>query len=1126
MIPQMKMHSNTTNSSMENTTEDRISTTGRSEIIKNSIDYNKYNQGLEESVRDGIQSIVDSLCTPGLVLYNTLGSYDDFIAGLPEFIEQHNNKPIVEAVSGENLMEYRLIIKSARIGDVGLKETTGQHIGTPNLLKLAINTNSSLVVNIHARIGVSVYNKTTQVESVMLKPVEMLVCKLPVMVGSKIAPLPLAKWELSGYFIVNGSERYLINSEEAAINTPLIKIIDKNSLEVRMFCSRDSYKVVNKVSISGAKPVSFMFRSNLINIQALRFILTHGTTMEELRAEFNYNPELSFALETDYARTPGLSGTWTAESLFEELLTELSNSQDEKYRTNRYNYVINNYVMVHLGFDASSIPDKIRGCIALYKQALISHLRLEEPEDPQMIVHRRIRSTGCLMKGLFSKLFYKLISNLAPIHRFSNSASFRLASLIKSDVFSNKLISAISSGNWVNNLEKVSSIVDRSNYILALSNFKKITSSMDKDLQVKGTRNLRPSHKGRICVNETPHSESVGLVKSLCNGTVISKQRCMELVIQQVCNNQLRGTPLYVTGVQKGHTTYSTTDLRAMRLSGKIPFDVTILQNKLGINLNSDSGRILRPLLTTVDGVLRVQQQVVLQTITWTGAVESGLIQFYDYAEEMQHVVCYPCDMNKYGPAERLLVELCPSMIFSIPASLIPFINHDSPAKVSVGLKTIKQAIGRFIPSHQNKRAYSRTITSTCLKNPLITTKYYYRYGLDDYGFGENVVVAVCSHLGFNQQDAIVVNKNSVSRGLFEITSFRSFAEDLVSKTGSKILGKMDSENLSLHSTEDYGTIESDGLPAIGTEIIGSKPVIGLFDTNASGQLIGVDHTKTRDVSVYSSKHSAGVISSAAIGVGREGKTSINVMLEQNISSSIGDKLSSRHGQKGIISRLQNAESIPYSVSTGLTPDVICNPYCVASRMTMGHLIELLAGRTACATGRLIDGTGFSSDPSHLRSMLTSAGFKSTGMEQLRNPSTGEVLKTEIFVGCAYYMRLCWLIKQRFHCRAKGAYQMLTLQPSEGRTREGGLKVGEMERDAISAHGASFTLAERMSSDSVSAQVNLDNHQLVSSSLINNYDTLYKTKHIVNVKIPYVLRLINNELRALHVKIELYPKNE
>jgi DNA-directed RNA polymerase subunit B len=1126
MIHQSKMHSNSSSSSMDSETNQVVSPPEKRQILQNSIDYNKYNRGLTESVRGGIQSIVDSLCTPELVLYNTIESYNDFIRGLPEFIEQHNNKSIVEAVSGENLLEYRLIIKSARIGDVGLKETTGQHIGTPNLLKLAINTNSSLVVNIHARIGVSIYNKTTQTQSVMLKPVEMLVCKLPVMVGSRVLPVPLAKWELSGYFIVNGSQRYLINSEQAAINTPLVKIIDKNSLEVRMFCSRDSYKVVNKVSIAGSKPVSFMFRSNLINIQALRFILTHGVTMAELRRQFNYDPELSFALETDYARTPSLCGNWTVSGLFSELLTELSNSQDEKYRTNRYNYVINNYVMVHLGFDASSIPDKIRGCVSLYKQALISHLKLQAPEDPEMIVHRRIRSTGCLMRGLFSKLFYKLISNLAPIHRFSNSASFRLASLIKSDVFSNKLISAISSGNWVNNLEKVSSIVDRSNYILALSNFKKITSSMDKDLQVKGTRNLRPSHKGRICVNETPHSQSVGLVKSLCNGTIISKQRCMVQLVQLVCNTESRGTPLFVTGVQKGHSTRSVEDLRAMRLSGEIPFDVTILQNKSGIQLNSDSGRILRPLLTTAEGVLRVGLAVVPQDISWTSAVQSGAIQFYDYAEEMQHLVCYPCDLPEYSGSTKLLVELCPSLIFSIPASLIPFINHDSPAKVSVGLKTIKQAIGRFIPSHQNKRAYSRTITSTCLKNPLTTTKYYYRYGLDDYGFGENVVVAVCSHYGFNQQDAIVVNKNSISRGLFEITSFRSFAEDLVSKTGSKILGKMDGENLSLHSSEDYGTIESDGLPVIGTQIVGSKPVIGLFDTNASGQLIGVDHAKTRDVSVYTSKHSAGVICGAAIGVGREGKTSINVMLEENISGSIGDKLSSRHGQKGIISRLENAESIPYSVSTGLTPDVICNPYCVASRMTMGHLIQLLAGRTACATGRLIDGTGFSSDPSHLGSMLLSAGFKSTGMEQLRNPTTGEVLKTQIFVGCAYYMRLCWLIKQRFHCRAKGAYQMLTLQPSEGRTREGGLKVGEMERDAISAHGAAFTLAERMSSDSVSAQVNLDNHQLVNSSLINNYDTLYKTKHIVNVKIPYVLRLINNELRALHMKIELYPKNE
>jgi DNA-directed RNA polymerase beta subunit len=189
-------------------------------------------------------------------------------------------------------------------------------------------------------------------------------------------------------------------------------------------------------------------------------------------------------------------------------------------------------------------------------------------------------------------------------------------------------------------------------------------------------------------------------------------------------------------------------------------------------------------------------------------------------------------------------------------------------------------------------------------------------------------------------------------------------------------------------------------------------------------------------------------------------------------------------------------------------------------------LYEILAGRAACVSGNLIDGTAFTKNPLNVTETLTAHGFQKSGCDRMRNPQTGEQLLTEVFIGCAYYMRLCWLIKDRLHSRAKGAYQMLTLQPSEGRSREGGLKIGEMQRDAICAHGASFTIQERMSSDTTTVQVNLDTHQMVGSSLINNYDALYKSRNIVNVRMPYALKLISNELRALHMKLEFYPKNE
>jgi DNA-directed RNA polymerase beta subunit len=398
----------------------------------------------------------------------------------------------------------------------------------------------------------------------------------------------------------------------------------------------------------------------------------------------------------------------------------------------------------------------------------------------------------------------------------------------------------------------------------------------------------------------------------------------------------------------------------------------------------------------------------------------------------------------------------------------------------------------------------------------------------DKHPAGQNIVVAVMSYKGYNMEDAIILNKSSIERGFGRSTYYRpSIAEEL-RYSGGLIdqISIPDKDVKGYKSENDYRFLEDDGIIYPEAKIEEGDVVIG--KTSPPRFLSSLEEYNltagTRRESSVGIKHGErGVVDFVLLTENEEGNRLVQVRLRDGRVPEIGDKFTSRHGQKGIVGLIVPAADLPFSES-GIVPDLIFSPHGIPSRMTISHLIEILAGKVGALSGRYINGTTFDAEPEEkLRQELKSLGFRENGVETFYNGVTGEQMEAKIFVGNMYYLKLKHLVANKIHSRARGPIQLLTRQPTEGRAKEGGLRLGEMEKDTFVAHGASLLLKERFDSDKTIVPV------CESCGIIAIRDD-YKNKsycpicgenvEINDVEISYAFKLILDEFKSLGI----YPK--
>jgi len=546
------------------------------------------------------------------------------------------------------------------------------------------------------------------------------------------------------------------------------------------------------------------------------------------------------------------------------------------------------------------------------------------------------------------------------------------------------------------------------------------------------------------------------------------------------------------------------------------------------IQVESSKGRARRPLIIVKDGAPLLTEKHIKQLekneITWSDLVKQGIIEYLDAAEEENALVAF---FESELTPEHTHLEITPLAMLGYCASLVPYGNFNQSTRLNAGAKNQKQSLG-FYASNYSVRMDMDVNLLHYPQVPIVNT---IMHDISDYGkhpAGQNIVVAIMSYKGYNMEDAIILNKGSIERGYGRSTYYRpAIAEELRYAGGLIDQVVIPDKDVKGYKTEkDYRFLEDDGIIFPEAKVKEGDVVIG--KTSPPRFLSSMEEyslaSSTRRESSINLKHGEeGVIDFVLITENEEGNKLIQVRIRDERVPEVGDKFTSRHGQKGIVGLIVPQSDVPFSAA-GIVPDLIFSPHGIPSRMTIAHLIEMVAGKVGALAGRYINGTTFDAEPEErLRKELLSLGFRESGVETMYNGQTGEQYHAKIFIGNMYYLKLKHMVANKIHSRARGPIQLLTRQPTEGRAKEGGLRLGEMEKDTFVAHGASLLLKERFDSDRTIVPV------CESCGIIAIKDS-YKNKsycpvcgentEVNDIEISYAFKLMLDEFKSLGI----YPK--
>ena len=1024
--------------------------------------------------------------------------------------------------------------------------------------------------------------------------------KLPIMLRSCICVLSQydhlpsdvsgeCRFDVGGYFIINGSEKTVLAQERAAENKVYCFNTSKNNTKWGWTAE---IKSVPDFKIISPKQVNMMIstRNNglghpiYIEIPRVKNPIPLFVVFRALGIISDQDICSYILLDIDDSKMTSMlfslrgsivdSNTYiTQEDAFNHIVNNVSftpinmtPSEGHSKKVEFANEILSNDLFPH----CKTKEQKLYFLGYMANKLIRASLGYNPPDDRDSYMNKRIDLVGTLLNNLLRNFFNKLTKDMTKqtIKEIKNGSwrstdnymniitDANIYKIVKSSTIENGLKRCLATGDFgIKNGNKsnkvgVAQVLNRLTSISGLSHLRRINTPIDKNGKLIPPRKLHNSSWGFICPSETPEGGSVGVVKNIsymAHVTIPSNSHNIYDIVNDRITHIHTLTPkelhnqvkVFINGNWIGisREPYELfTFLKEKKYSGVINVYTSIIfdYKNAEIKVCSESGRLTRPVLLVKDNNTLLTEDIVNRVdsgeLSWDDLLvnhklDHSVIEYIDPDEQNFSLISMnPSDLIQPDVLTYRYThcEIHPSTIFGILASCIPFPNNNQAPRVTYQCAMGKQAMGMYVTNF-DKRMDKTSYVLTYSMRPMVDTRIMNMLGLNNIPSGEMVIVAIGTYSGYNQEDSIIFNKGALDRGLFSATVYHTEKDEDKKVYGDEeIRCRPDKSKTKGMKFANYSKLNENGLMPENSLVENKDVIIGKVIPIKENKN---DHTKLNkyiDQSRVYRTHEETYIDKNYVDRNGDGYTFCKVRIRTTRKPVIGDKFSSRHGQKGTIGIILPEEDMPFTAS-GIRPDIIINPHAIPSRMTIGQLKETLLGKVLIELGMFGDGTSFNDlTVKSISDELLKCGYEAHGNEVMMNGMTGEQLETSIFIGPAFYQRLKHMVNDKQHSRSFGPMVVLTRQPAEGRARDGGLRFGEMERDCMVSHGASRFTRGRIydASDKFSVNIckkcgmiaayNDDKEIHYCNTCENRVDFAY-------VEIPYACKLLFQELITMNV---------